>query len=935
VNPARISGSAAPSAGASGPRRKTLCLVDAHGYLHRAFHALPPLTNSRGEPVGALFGFLRVLLKILRQQKPDYLAVCFDSPGPTFRHKAYPAYKAHRKETDEGLRFQLPLARELVEAWGLPAVAKAGFEADDVIATLADAAEEKGLDVLIVTGDKDALQLVSDHVSVLSEPKPLVFTPEEVQKKYGLAPGQLVDFFAFTGDASDNVPGVPGVGEKTATQLLQKFKTLDGVYAHLDEIPGALHGRLRDNRPLAEMSRELVTLDRKAPVGVSPAECLPPRAPSPKFLELLRRFEFNSLLPEMNAAGAQESSPTSPAGRPVPPTGTAPSGSRAARRTIHVVLTDKALKSLTDELRRADIFAVDVETTGLDPFASVLVGVSLAVRPGEAWYVPVGHSTMGGPAQLSLERVRKAMAPLFADARRPKAGQNLKFDSQVLARHGMPLSGIAFDTLVGSYCLNPGRPAHGLKALALDFLGEAMTPIEALIGKGAKARTMDQVTIEEAAAYAGADAEVALRLKALMEKELKAKKLDRLFHEVEMPLVPILAAMEEAGVALDVPYLKTLSQNFARDIAGVEKEIQGLAGEPVNVNSPKQLGAILFEKLKLPVVRKTKTGFSTDEETLKKLSDRHPLPGKILVFRELAKLKSTYIDGLLEKVRESGRVHTRFNQAVAATGRLSSSDPNLQNIPIRTEHGRRIRRAFVPAPGCVFLSGDYSQIDLRVLAHASGDPALVKAFRHQEDIHASTARDIFGLSAGESVSEDQRRIAKSVNFGIVYGQTGYGLSQQLGIPMDKAQDHIHRYFEKYAGVKDWVQSTLAKARRDGFVTTLLKRVRYLPEINAANANVRGFAERTAMNTPIQGTSADIIKVAMRDLAALIERKGWKTRMILQVHDDLLFEVPRAELARVAEPLRKTMEGALKLDVPIVVDLKTGSNWAEMEPLRDA
>jgi DNA polymerase-1 len=905
--------------------RGPLVLVDAHGYLHRAYHALPPLNNSRGEPVGALYGFARMLLKILKQEKPARLVVCFDSPGPTFRHKAYADYKAHRKPIEDALRFQLPLARDLVEAWGLAQAILPGHEADDLIATLAHRGAQKNWPVVIVTADKDALQLVGGPVTVFNESRGVRYDPAAVEQKYGLAPGQLLDFFALTGDASDNVPGVPGVGEKTATTLLQKYKTLDGIYKHLDEIKGALREKLRDHEKDARMSRELVTLDADAPVDLDLDGARPPGVPPASLADFLRRWEFNSLLPELNVA----SSSTLPA---TPPAPAAPRPSAAPRR-VRVVLTKDDLKAWVARARKADELSVDVETTGTDTVDSRLVGIALAVEPGEGWYIPVGHRGLGDPPQLPFEDVRAALKGLFADPDLPKVGQNLKFDCQILAAAGLPLSPLAFDTLVASYCLNPSRPNHGLKALALDMLGEAMTPIEQLIGTGAKQIGMDQVKVEDAAPYAAADAEVTLRLAALMKTQLKEKGLEKLFHEVEMPLVPILAGMETAGVALDVPYLEGLANEFGRAILAIEKEIHTLAGGPLNVNSPKQLAQVLFEKLKLPVVRKTKTGFSTDEETLQKLAPQHPLPERILAYRELAKLKSTYIDGLLATVKPSGRVHTRFNQAVAATGRLSSSDPNLQNIPIRTEHGRKIRRAFVPAKGCVFLSADYSQIDLRVLAHVSADPALTAAFRRGEDIHAATARDIFGLAAGAPVTEDQRRVAKSVNFGIVYGQTGFGLAQQLGLPIGQAQAYINAYLEKYGGVKKWIAAIIEEARAKGYVTTLLNRRRYLPEINATNAAVRGFAERTAMNTPIQGTSADIIKVAMRDVARLLEKKKWGTRMLLQVHDDLLFEVPQGELAEVAAPLRKAMESALTLDVPVVVDLKTGPNWAEMSKFR--
>ncbi len=909
---------------------KTLFLVDAHGYLHRAYHALPPLTNSKGEPVGALFGFARMLTKILRRHRPDRLVVCFDDAAPTFRHKAYGDYKAHRKEIDDALKFQLPLARSLVDAWGLPSAVLPGYEADDVIATLAERGKQAGYEVVVVTADKDALQLVGGPVSVLNEQRGVRYDAAEVEKKYGLRPDQMVDYFALVGDSSDNVPGVPGVGDKTATTLLQKFGTLDILFEQLDQVKSALKEKLRAHEKEARLSRSLVILERDVPLPLDVDTCRIPDRPSEDLLRFVGRLEFNSLLPELK--GTAEPDSTISAGPPAssPDQTDPPAPIQPVNRTVHTVLSERDLDRLVGELKGAPVLSVDVETTGLDPFSCSLVGLSLSTKAGSAWYVPVGHAYLGAPAQVPMEKVRRALATILADPALPKVGHNLKFDSQVLARAGMPVVPLAFDTMVASYCLNPGRQTHGLKALALDLLGEPMAAIESLIGKGAKQITMDQVKIEDAAPYAGADAEVSLRLKEWMEPLLKEKELDPLFRNVEMPLVPILSAMEESGVALDVPYLNDLAQSFGRDIAQTQAEIHALAGEPVNVNSPKQLAVILFEKLKLPVVRKTKTGFSTDEDVLQKLSHQHPLPARILAYRELAKLKSTYIDALLALVRESGRVHTSFNQAVAATGRLSSSDPNLQNIPIRTDYGRKIRRAFVAKEGWTFLSADYSQIDLRVLAHVTGDPALVAAFRRGDDIHSATARDIFSLEPQAPVSDDQRRVAKTVNFGIVYGQTGFGLSQQLGIPLGQAQSYINAYLEKYAGVKAWMARIIEEARRNGYVTTLLNRRRYLPEIKAPNTAVRGFAERTAMNTPIQGTSADIIKLAMIQLARLFKEKSWKTRMLLQVHDDLLFEVPEKELDRVAKPIQHVMENALSLSVPLVVDLKKGPNWADMK-----
>jgi DNA polymerase I len=888
--------------------KKTLCLIDASAYIHRAFHALPPLTNSRGEPVQALFGFSRMLLKVLRQEKPDYVAVCFDTAAPTFRHKAFEAYKAHRKKIDDALLFQLPLALELVRYWGLPVVALEGYEADDVIATLAQRGAEEGLRVVIVTADKDALQLVNRNIRVLNEAKGVVYSEEEVEKKYGLKPTQLVDFFALTGDASDNVPGVPGVGEKTAAQILKEFGTLDNALARTADMRGALKSKLETYRDQALASRDLVILDRAAPVSIGPHDCVPAAPDAEKLTEILQRFEFKSLLAELLPTPAVRGS-----------------------RRVRVVRSEADFRDLARAIESAAQLSVDVETTGLNPLRCGLVGIALCVEAGTAWYVPLGHDETAPERDALERRAREALAAAFENESLPKVGHHLKFDLLVLRRHGFPLKGIRFDTLLASYCLNPSRASHGLKDLALDLLGETMTRIEELIGKGAKQTTMDRVPVASAADYAGADVDVTLRLKEKFEPLLEEKGVRKLFDDVEMPLVEILADMEQAGLGVDIPYLRDVQAAFDRDIRALEQDIHAAAGQTFNLNSSRQLSFVLFEKLQLPVVRRTKTGYSTDEEVLRRLSAQHPLPAKMVEYRELTKLKSTYIDALLDLVNpDTGRVHTSFNQAVTATGRLSSSDPNLQNIPIRTEHGRRIRRAFVPRKGWSLVSADYSQIDLRVLAHVSKDPALCEAFRRGGDIHAATAREIFHVAEGSPVTPDQRRVAKTVNFGIVYGQTAFGLSQQLGIPMAQAQSYIDEYFLRYAGVKTWIDRVLAQARRDGYVTTLLGRIRYLPEINAANAAVRSFAERTAMNTPIQGTSADIIKVAMRNIASLLRAGPFQTRILLQVHDDLLFEVPPEEKDRVVPQIRRAMETAVPLDIPIVADIKSGVNWSDMD-----
>ena len=890
----------------------SLYLIDAHAYLHRAYHAIPPLTTSKGQPVNAIYGFIRMILKIERQYKPDFMAVCFDTAAPTFRHKAYEAYKATRKETDTALVSQFPLAREAVEAMNLAGFEKDGFEADDLLSHFTREGRKKGWDVVIVSGDKDALQLVGEGVKVLNEPKDILYGRQEVQERYGVSPEQIPEIFALMGDASDNVPGVPGIGEKTAVKLIQEHGTLEALLKAAPTLTGKVGALLLEHAEGARQSRALVTLDQAVPIEINWEKC---RLTGPDInilIPFLQKLEFQALLKELvpNAAQAVDTS----------------------ERDYATLVDEKDLKTWVQKALHADKIAVDTETTSLDALTANLVGLSLSYKGGSACYIPVGHQVLGGAAQLSIEVVRRALSDLFKGDKPLLYGHNLKYDLQVLETNGIPLGKLACDTMVASYVLNPSGNNHGLKDLALEILGEQMTPIEQLIGKGAKRISMDAVPIDEAAPYACADADMTLRLAEKLEPILKEKKLGPLFYEMEMPLVKILAAMERAGTRIDRPYLEALGRDIRSQAASLEQEIYKAAGETFNVNSPKQLAVILFEKLKLPVLRKTKTGFSTDEEVLQKLSDQHPLPKHLMEYRELQKLQTTYVEGLLEAARgPEDRVHTSFNQTVAATGRLSSSNPNLQNIPIRTELGRKIRKAFIPKTGWVYLSADYSQIDLRMLAHISEDETLCDAFRKGEDIHTATACEIFGITS-KQMTPEVRRVAKSINFGIVYGISAFGLSQQLAISMEQAQSHITRYFERYPGVKKWIEKTIADARKDGYVRTLLGRIRYLPEIQSPNGAMRGFAERTAMNTPIQGTSADVIKLAMIKLVQAQEANEWKGNMLVQVHDELLFEIPPDDLSRSQSKIKDLMETAIPLRIPVVVDLKAGANWSEMTPV---
>ncbi|MBU4561522.1 DNA polymerase I [bacterium] len=886
--------------------KKRLFLIDGNAYIHRAFHALPPFTTSRGEMVNAVYGFIRMLLKTLKKESPDYMAVCFDYPAPTFRHKEYREYKATRKKSPDELKNQIPLTHEIVRALNLALFEKEGYEADDLIATLSERAKKEGIETVIVTGDKDALQLVDKSTSVLNEPKNILYDEKEVKERIGVTPEQITDFMALMGDQSDNVPGVRGVGPKTATQLIQKYGNIENLYHHLDEIEGKLKERLKDSRENAFLSKRLVILERNVPLKYEISHCKIKPPKREELLGLLHRLEFRSLIAELVTTREEK------------------------RVSYSAILSKDDLEKLLKDLGKAPLVSVDFETTGKDPMVASLVGISLSLKPFSAYYIPLTHSYLGVPKQLDRKYVLGELKPILENERIRKYGQNIKYEIILLKRAGIDLKGIYFDTMVASYLLNPAKLNHNLGDIAIEYLGHKMTPIGELIGKGKKEITMDQVEIERVTPYACADADIVLRLAEIMEPKLKEKGLEELFHKVEMPLVGILAEMEMDGVLIDKEYLGSLSKEFALELKKLEKKIYSLAGEEFNINSPKQLSYILFEKLKLPVIEKTKTGYSTKEAVLRELAPNHKLPNLLIKYRELAKLKSTYIDALPLLINShTGRVHTSFNQTITATGRLSSSEPNLQNIPIRTELGRKIRKAFIPQKGYILLSADYSQIDLRVLAHISKDEALRDAFFKDEDIHSRTACEIFGLSK-EEVTPELRRMAKTVNFGLSYGMSPFGLSRDLGISLKEAEKYITKYFERYSGVKKYIEEIIEEAKKKGYVTTLLKRRRYIPEINHPDPRLSNFAKRAAINTPIQGTSADIIKVAMLEISERIKKEALKTKMIIQIHDELLFEVPEDEVGKISRLAKEIMEGAIELEVPIRVDIKTGRNWAEIQ-----
>ncbi len=899
-------------------------LIDGMAFAFRSFYAIhADLTDAKGRPTNAVYGFARVLLKLLREHDPAYVAVVLDAPGETFRDQMYAAYKSTRRETPPALLSQFPMIRELAEAMNITTLCVPGVEADDVIGTLARQAEAQGLDAVIVSGDKDLLQLVSDRVVVYDPGKGDAgawLKREQVVERFGVGPEHVPDALALIGDTADNVPGVHGIGEKTAKTLLAKYGSLDNLYAHLEELKGKQKERLAEDRDQAYFSRELVTVRIDVPLDACIADCRR-RPPQPdRIIEVFGALEFHSLVNEILPDTSKESK---------------------NEQDYRLVLTEAELDRALAEMRAAGEFAIDTETTSTDPMRAELVGVSLSAKEGTAYYIPVGHTPEAlcrqrdpddltsieqltpAPRKTVLERLR----PLLADSAFGKIGHNIKYDLVVLARAGAPMNGIAMDTMVASYLTDPSRLRHNLNEVSLQYLQRKLIPITDLIGKGSKTITFDHVSVDRACEYACEDADMALRLAAVFRPLLRERQLGSLFDNVELPLIRVLARMEQRGVALDLNLFAALREEMEMRLGALEREIVELAGEPFNINSPKQLQEILFGKLGLRPGRKTKTGFSTDVEVLEELAREHPLPEKVLEYRTLEKLRGTYVDALPKLVHpETGRVHTSFNQAVAATGRLSSSEPNLQNIPVRTEIGRRIREGFVPGgKDMCLISADYSQIELRILAHLSADKNLRDAFFADADIHRDTAARVFGV-APERVTPEMRRQAKAVNFGVVYGISPFGLARNLGIAQTDAARFIDAYFAQYPQVRAWLEATIEQARADGYVTTLLQRRRYLPELQSGDMNTRRAAERAAINTPVQGSAADIIKLAMLRTDAALEKTD--AHLLLQVHDELLVEAPAQAADRVAATMKQLMEEAITLDVPLKVDVGIGKNWAE-------
>jgi DNA polymerase-1 len=900
-----------------------LLLFDGNALVHRAFHALPPLTQPKtGELVNAVYGFASTLLKVFADFKPTHWAVAFDRPTPTFRHEMFEEYKAQRPAMPEELKGQIKKVHQLVAAFHIPLFEIDGFEADDVLGTLSKQADEQGIETIIVTGDNDMLQAVLPRVKTLAPRRTftdtVLYDEKAVEQKYGIKPEQLADLKALAGDVSDNIPGLPGVGEKTATKLLQQYGSLQGIYDHIEDItPGKLQDTLRQYRAQAFQSKELSTIVKDVPIKLDLKSCQVSHYDRNEVARLFQELEFVNLLPRLPQMKAE--------GSPSVGAGLVPAHTSAMKSLI--VNTETTLQQLIDELEKTQDVAIEVETTGEKAVMADLIGIAISLGRRKAFYIPLGHQGLNQPPQLPLAQVATRLKPILENASVGKIAYDGKHVMAVLVGCGVKLGNLNFDPMLAAYLL--GEKSLGLKALAFNKLGiEIATPAE-LTGTGKKQSSLSLLEANRVAGHACASVDMVWSLRENLETELRQQGLWQLFTEVEMALIPVLVAMEKNGILLDTDLLREMSLEMGKELLRLEKEIYGSVGHQFNINSPQQLGRVLFEDLHLPQSRRTKTGYSTEASVMEALRGVHPVIEFILQYRQLSKLKSTYVDALPALINhKTGRVHTNFNQTGTATGRLSSSDPNLQNIPIRTEMGNKIRRAIIAPSGAYLLSADYSQIDLRVLAHLSQDPGLIAAFAEDEDIHASTASKLFGIPE-EEVTAEMRRNAKTVNFGVIYGMSDYGLEQATNLSREEAAQFIALYFEKYPKVKEYLEATKEQARKLGYVQTVLGRRRFLPEINSINRMVREAAERMAINAPVQGSSADIIKIAMINLHREMEKRNLKSKVLLQIHDELLFEVPEEEVTEVKSLVSDLMPRAFELRVPVKIDIKLGKNWADM------
>ena len=890
-----------------------LVLVDGSSYLYRAFHALPSLSNSRGEPTGALHGVLNMINKLVREEPAERIAVIFDAPGKTFRDELYAEYKANRPPMPDELRAQVEPLIDAVKAMGLPLLRVEGVEADDVIGTLCRQGAESGLRVLVSTGDKDMAQLVNEHVTLVNTMTETVLDREGVKAKFEVYPEQIIDYLALVGDSSDNIPGVPRVGAKTAAKWLNEYTSADDIVAHAEDIKGKVGESLRDNIDQLRLSQELATIHKNIELPVTLDELRPVDADVDRLRQLYGHFELRTLLRQLDEAAGEAAA--------VP---------KQMKGEYDTVLTWSAFDRWLDTITTADLVAVDTETTSLDYMGAEIVGLSLSVEAGKAAYIPLAHDYPGAPPQLPRDEVLARLEGFLQDPDQQKVGHHLKYDAHIFARYGIKLAGMRFDSMLESYVLNSVATRHDMNSTARHYLGRETIHFEDIAGKGAKQLTFNQVDLETAAPYAAEDADITLQLHEKLWAELgKIESLRSVYEDIEQPLMPVLLAMEETGVLIDREMLASQSKELAQKMQELEAQAHELAGGPFNVGSPKQLQQILFEQLELPVMRKTPKGQpSTAEDVLIELAHDYDLPRVILDYRSVSKLKSTYTDKLpLQISNNTGRVHTSYHQAVAATGRLSSTDPNLQNIPIRTPEGRRIRQAFIAPAGYVLLAADYSQIELRIMAHLSGDEGLQNAFANEQDIHRATAAEVFDVAL-DAVTSDQRRSAKVINFGLLYGMSAFGLAKQLDVTRGEAQEYINLYFDRYPGVNAYMDGIREKASEQGYVETMFGRRLYLPEINARNVQRRQYAERSAINGPMQGTAADIIKRAMITMQHWLTASRIDARMIMQVHDELVFEVATSQTDSVRDKVVELMCNAAKLSVPIQVDVGVGANWDE-------
>ena len=891
--------------------KKEIYLIDGSAYLYRAFHAIKSLSTSKGHPTNATFGFTRILLKLLKEKQPEYAIVFFDVKGPTFRHKMYKEYKANRPPMEESMIVQIPDIKKVVNVLNIAIVEKQGFEADDLVGTYARLAQEQGYKVVMVTGDKDFIQLVTDDCLLWDPMKDKTTDIARVKEDFDITPLEFIDMLGLAGDKSDNIPGVPGVGPKTACNLISQYKSMENVYANIEELKKKkkLYQNLLENKENAFLSKDLVTIDRFVEEDLEFDKFKLVDPDKEKASALFREYEFKTLA--MEYAGAEDLS----------------------KKDYKLITKIEDIKDLVKILEKAEVFALDTETTSKTPMLAELVGLSFSHKKHEGFYIPVGHtglSNVGEPEQPDKERVLQIIKPLLENPEIKKVGQNIKYDYIVLAKCGIKIQGMAFDTMIGSYLLNPSNRGHSLDQIAMNLFGYKTISYEEVAGKGKAQIGFEEVPISQAVNYASEDADITFMAYERLLQDIKDFKLYDLMNDIEMPLVPVLAAMEMEGIQIDRNQLNSLSQVFGQELGIIEQEIYSLADQNFNINSSQQLGKILFEDLNLPVVKKTKKtkGYSTDVEVLTALSEKHELPAKVLRYRTLGKLKTTYVDSLNKLANpETDRVHTSFNQTITATGRLSSSNPNLQNIPVRSEEGRKIREAFVPRPGFSLISADYSQIELRILAHCANDEILINAFQNNEDIHTRTAMEVFEVIP-EFVTSDLRTQAKAINFGIVYGMSAFKLAKELEISRKMAQNYIDNYFARYSGVRNFIDSTIQEVEKTQEVQTLLGRKRRVNEINSSNINVKKFAERIAINTPIQGSAADLIKLAMIEMSKAISSANLKSKLLLSVHDEIIFEVPENEKESLSALAKKVMENLFDLKVPLIVNIGSGSNWAE-------